>query len=410
MLARSFSIGNVSNERSARRLALICWGVLLAVVAGRMLLSRNINHSVFFIFDTAGRSWIAGHELYGNEDNLFRYSPTIAAAFAPWTLLPQRAAEILWRVLSASAFVAGLIHFLRACVPGFDARRRWLVVLGSLPLALMSVNNGQANILLGALLFFALADAQRERWNRCAIALAAAVLLKLWPIAAAGLLIVAFPRKLGPRFAVALAAGFAAPFLLHRWDYVLETYRSWLYYLPSDTRLDFNLLKGNRDFWLVNRLFGEPLSLFQYRLLQLGSAAASAAVVALMRWRGRPIKDVMGFIAFGGTIWMLGFGPATESCTYSLMGPLLAWSYLDPSRETESRLERFLLLLSIGFFGVALLSVPTGYSCYVEAFGLQPFGAAVLFARMLVSGRPLRSADGHSARMPAVFVPRRQAA
>lgn len=410
MLARIPSTIDVSDERSARRLALICWAIVLAVVAGRMLLSRNINHSVFFIFDTAGRSWIAGHELYGNEDNLFRYSPTIAAAFAPWTLLPQRAAEILWRVVNAVAFIASLLYFFRACVPSFDARRRWLVVFGALPLGVMSVNNGQANIILGALLFCAIADAHRERWNRCAAALAAAVLLKLWPIAAAGLLIVAFPRKLGGRFAVALGIGLLAPFLAQRWDYVLDTYRSWLHYLPSDTRIDFNLLEGNRDLWHVNRLFGEPVSLLQYRLLQLGSASILAGAVVWMRRRLQPINDVLTFIAFGGTIWMLAFGPATESCTYSLMGPLLAWACLDPTRENETRLERFLLLLSIGFFGVALLSVPLGYSRFIEAFGLQPLGAVVLFARMLVSGRPIRDSRIVSTAAPPVLLMRPHAA
>jgi hypothetical protein len=410
MLVRFPPTTGVPDERSARRLALICWTVLLAVVAGRLLLSRTVNHSVFFIFDTAGRSWIAGQELYGNEDNLFRYSPTIAAAFTPWTLLPQRAAEILWRIVSAAAFVVSLLYFFRTCVPSFDLRRRWLIVLGSLPLALMSVNNGQANILLGALLFFALADAHREKWNRCAAALAAAVLLKLWPIAAAGLLIVAFPRKLGLRFSVALTIGLSAPFLMQRWDYVLETYRSWLHYLPSDTRIDVNLLEGNRDLWHVNRLFGEPLSLFQYRLLQLGSGAALAAAVGWMHRRSRPINDVLTFIAFGGTVWMLVFGPATESCTYSLMGPLLAWASLDPTRETETRLERFLLLLSIGFFGVALLSVPIGVSRFIEAFGLQPIGAAVLFARTLVSGRPLRDFRPAVTTVPPVFLMKPQAA
>jgi len=117
-----------------------------------------------------------------------------------------------------------------------------------------------------------------------------------------------------------------------------------------------------------------------------------------MRWRGKPVKDVLALIAFGGTIWMLGFGPATESCTYSLMGPLLAWACLDPSRKSESRLERFLLLFSVALFATALLSVALGYSRVIEAFGLQPIGAAALLARMLISGRPIST--GHET--PAV--------
>jgi hypothetical protein len=409
MLRRSTLSLPTRDERLMRRLALVCWAVLLTAVAGRLLLERIVQHSVYSVFESAGRNWIDGRPLYGNPDSLFRYSPIVAAAFAPWTLLPPRAAEILWRIGSAAAFLAALFAFLRTCVPAIDARGRWAVLLGSLPLGLMSVNNGQANILLGALLFFALADAARERWNRCAAALAAAVLLKLWPIAAAGLLIVAFPGGLAPRFIAWIAAGLAAPFLFQRWDYVVAAYQSWFAYLPSDTRIDFNLLDGNRDFWLVNKLVGQPLASDQYHLLQLATAGALAATVAWLRRRVAG-EHVLAFIAFAGTIWMLGFGPATESCTYSLMGPLLAWAWVDPARSNESRVEHLLLLLSSALFGIALVWVATPYSRLVEAFGLQPLGAGVLLFRLLIAGRPIGVFCSVRDSFPRIAVRRRQTA
>jgi len=388
------------DARRVMLFALACWGLLLAIVAGRLLFAQKVNHSVYFIFDAAGRNWIAGEELYGSGKTLFRYSPTVAAFFAPWSMLPQRAAEVLWRVGSAAAWIASLIYFFRVCVPTLDARRRWIGVLGSLPLALLSVNNGQTNVLLGALLFTAYADALRERWNRCAVALAAAVLFKLWPIAAAGLLILCFPKALGPRFAAALAAGLAAPFLFQRWDYVATEYRDWAVYLAADLRTDIDMQFGYRDFWLLNRLAGNLLTLRQYQLLQLGSGAALGAVVAWLRWRGRDAADLVRLAAFGGTIWMLGFGPATESCTYSLIGPLLAWAWLDPARSTQSPVERLLLQLSTLLFGVALLCVPTTYSRSIETLGLQPIGAALLFLRVLVAGRPVQSETATRAVFP----------
>lgn len=373
-----------------KRPAIVCWTILLAVVAIRLLVQTNLRNTVFPIFIHAGGCWIDGTDPYGDWTKFFRYSPSAAAAFAPWSLLPERLGEVLWRVFSAAAFIGGFVAFLRECVPSFDASRRWAAVLASLPLAMMSVNNGQTNILLAGLLFFAFADARRERWNRCAALLAAAVLLKLWPIAAAALLILCFPKKLGPRFAAAMAFGVAAPFLTQRWDYVVEMHRSWLSHLAADTRMEWNLLFGNRDFWLVLRLIDLPIDASQYVALQLATGIALAAWVGWMRWRGVPPSELIRMVAITSVVWMLGFGPATESCTYSLLGPVLAWAWLDPSRNGESRWERILLLTSCGLYVVALASVVTPHSRFVEAVGLQPIGAALLFVRYLVSGRPVR--------------------
>jgi hypothetical protein len=374
-----------------KRLAIVFWAILLAVVAGRLLIQTSLRNTVFPIFAHAGGCWIDGTDPYGDWTKFFRYSPSAAAAFAPWSMLPERVGEVVWRVFSVAAFVSGFFAFLRECVPSFDATRRWAAVLGSLPLAMMSVNNGQTNILLAGLLFFAFASAGRERWNRCAAALAAAVLLKLWPIAATGLLIVCFPKKLGPRFAAAIVIGILAPFLTQRWDYVVEMQRSWLLHLAADTRMEWNLLFGNRDFWLVLRLIGAPIDASQYLALQMASGTALAAWIGWMRWRGVSPSELIRVVAISSIVWMLGFGPATESCTYSLMGPVLAWAWLDPARRDESRLERILLLTSSGLFAVALASVVTPHSRFVEAIGLQPIGTALMFVRFLVSGRPARN-------------------
>ena len=65
-----------------------------------------------------------------------------------------------------------------------------------------------------------------------ALLLSVAVLFKLWPIAIAGLLCLVYPRQLSWRLAIALAAGFAAPFALQRPAYVMDQYRQWATFQP----------------------------------------------------------------------------------------------------------------------------------------------------------------------------------
>src|SRR5262245_41658138 len=107
-----------------KRLAIVCWTILLLAVAGRLLIQTNLRNTVFDIFTNAGRCWIEGTDPYGDWTKCFRYSPAAAAAFAPWTFLPERVAEVLWRALSAIVFVAGFLSFLRECAPSFDGTRR----------------------------------------------------------------------------------------------------------------------------------------------------------------------------------------------------------------------------------------------------------------------------------------------
>src|SRR5205807_996756 len=81
------------------------------------------------------------------------------------------------------------------------------VFLLVVPLSASTINAAQANPLLTGLLLAGTAAAGRERWSLAAALVAAACLLKIYPIALALLFVVAFPRRFTPRFLAALAAG-----------------------------------------------------------------------------------------------------------------------------------------------------------------------------------------------------------
>src|SRR4051794_33837879 len=83
------------------RSALLVWTAILLAVCGRGLFSPRAN-SVYPIFAEAGRHWLEGADLYHPVGDIYRYSPFVAALFAPFGRLPDALGGTLWRLVNAS--------------------------------------------------------------------------------------------------------------------------------------------------------------------------------------------------------------------------------------------------------------------------------------------------------------------
>jgi hypothetical protein len=87
-----------------------------------------------------------------------------------------------------------------------------------------------------------------------------------------------------------------------------------------------------------------------------------------------------------GTCWMLLCGPATESATYVLLAPTLAWAVLDACTRPRPAWVRGGLL---GCYGALLLAAAAAWfpvGNQVHTLGVQPLAALVLFLILLVEG------------------------
>jgi hypothetical protein len=180
---------------------------------------------------------------------------------------------------------------------------------------------------------------------------------------------------------VALPLGFALPFLLQRPDYVLAQYRDWLALLQTDDRTWWPLEASYRDAWMLCRLARLPLSHTGYVAVQLLAAAGVAGLCLGARWRHGPGREALTTLTVLGTGWMTLFGPATESCTYVLLAPALAWEVVRgwgaSPREAAGPVAAYLLLLS----SYIALWFPGGRAWI--ALGPQPLAALVLFVGAL---------------------------
>jgi hypothetical protein len=364
------------------RLTVAAWVVALAAVWVRGLILPNKN-STYTYFSQAAGDWLAGKELYQQLGGSCRYSPTFHVLVTPLALLPDRLGALLWRMLNAGVFLAGMACWVRRLLPGdLGRKQQCLLYLLALPLALGSLNNAQVNPLMTGLILLGLAAAAGSRWNWSAVCITLACLLKIYPVAVGLLLVVVYPRRFAARFVIALAAGLLLPFALRDLAYVARQYEHWYQLLRADNRSDWGLREGYRDLWLLIRLAGILATRAAYQGVQLVTALL---VAVLCCWRARPGADravVLNTVLGLSACWMTLCGPATESCTYILLAPSLAWALVEAWRRPRTLGMRLWLGTSYGLFLASFVANWFPGVTRLHALGTHPLGALLLLAAL----------------------------
>ncbi len=349
---------------------------MLLAISVRVGASPRSN-SVYPIFVAAGQRWAAGDSVYLEETpglDQFRYSPLVAAWFGAWSGWPEPAGAIVWRWLNAAVLFGGLACWLRWQERSAELGAALILIA---PLAIGGLNNGQCNAAIAGLLLIAQVCFAREQWWPAAGAVAMAALIKQYPIALGLLLAILEPRRFAPRLAVTVAIGLAAPFLLSDPRYVADQYVAWWGRVLGDDRTAYPLANSYRDLQMLLRVWGWPLSLSGYRLLELALAVAAAAGVVFAARRGHR-RHVVWSCGALSMCWMTVAGPATESSTYVLAAPLLAACVLD--RGSESRVVRVASSISWMLLTVGATAVwwPRPIAQAITATGIQPLAGALL--------------------------------
>jgi hypothetical protein len=253
-----------------------------------------------------------------------------------------------------------------------------VVLLLVLPFAIGNMNNGQANPLVLALVLACVAAAAGQRWYWAAACTALASLLKIYPVAVGLLLSALYPRRFAGRFALMLAGGLLLPFLFQGPDYVAAQYDGWARSVLGDDRSILAAEFAYRDLALLCRAWLIPLSPAGYRAAQLLAGAGMAFLCLACRRGGWPEHRTLALLFTLGSCWMTLFGPATESCTYLLLAPALAFAVREAWLPGGSVAARVTVLVCYGLMAVAAAACwfPAGRS--FQALGPQP-AAALLF-------------------------------
>jgi hypothetical protein len=370
------------NQRRTRLLdviVVVLWAAVLLGICIRIgLVSRD--HDVFATYANAGRKWISSQPLYSYTRG-FVYSPLIAALFGLFSWFPLWLGGILWRLLTASIFLAGIFCWLKeeSAIP---KSRHWLVFLLILPLSLGNFNNGQVNPLITGLLMIAIVSAHRSSWTICAICLGLTAYLKIYPLSVALLLVLLYPRQLAWRLLVTLLLMGVLTFLLQQPGYVLEQYQRWFGTRASDDRR-MNMNIAPRDFAMLLKAMHVNLSSRIFLVLQLFAAALAAGVCIYGRIKNWSEDRLLVAVFTIGTSWMLLFGPSTEDATYAMIAPPVALALAQTQRMPGWMRSLICSSYAVLLIGL-ILNAFFGLKKTPYTMSVQPLGALMFLTYAVV--------------------------
>jgi len=202
----------------------------LYVVAGLVatLHQAYLIHAVpnnFQIFRWSFANLRHGTDLYAlhpeQYTDFYKYSPTFALLFAPFSVLPVAAGLWLWK--TANALV--LVWAVNRLLPG----RAATMVLGLVFLEMFrALQNAQSNSLVAGLVILAFVAFEERRQWKAAVVIAVGTMVKIFPV---GSLLFALLHARRARFALCFACAMlgavALPLLVTSPAALLAQYRSW---------------------------------------------------------------------------------------------------------------------------------------------------------------------------------------
>jgi hypothetical protein len=367
------------------RITIAIWALAYLGLCARTLVKVE-KSSVYPDFSSAGDHWIHGNDLYvRGGKNEFRYSPLVAAFFVPFDLLPNRVGEFLWRSLNFCVFLAGLYYCCKADLPmPLSLRQRCGEFLLCIPLAIGSLNNAQSNPLVLGLLLFAAGTALRRRWSICCIAITLATCFKLYPIAFGMLLALMYPRKMIWRLMVCLVAAAVLPFVLQHATYVMDQYSVWVHYLSTEDRQRGPIADWYKDFRALWRVYIMPMRPLTYLIIEVLTAAMIALTCLIARLKKMPDGMLVAFTLSLACCWMTVMGPATESPTYILVAPAIAWALIWSDAKPSARVWRIGYGCVLALFIACQAALWFGRSGKFFRDHLQPLPLAGLLLLVLI--------------------------
>lgn len=329
------------SERDAFRFALVLWAVYAVVIAGVVGFDDGI-HSVMKIYREATANWWNGEAVYDPRPrNGYFYLPHVAIVLTPYTWLPVKVGEILWRWTLIAVLAYSVWQLARAFGHG---RPRWIflvVTAVTIAASLSAVSYGQTNALLAAFFVLAAVALGRAAWNSAAFWLVLSLAAK--PIGMVGCLLAgaSYPRRLVLPLAAGTVLLVGLSFLHPKENYVREQYA-----LFAETmQVAQNTKKKHRFCDLEGIVY--PLGITLPDKAMDAVRVLAALVTLLLALRAvRSYHAVRGaFVCLLlATLYLMLFNPRTETNSYVMLAPFVGVFVAAAAHRDESE-RRFWWLL-----------------------------------------------------------------
>lgn len=291
----------------------------------------------FDVFHAASRALLRGDDLYArNAADYFKYSPTFALLFVPFTWGPGWLSALLWSLLNFAVVGWGIDRTL-------DDPRRKVVAQAIALLGIAVASDGdQSNLLVAGVVLLAFVACEKGRNHVAAHLLAAATLVKIFPLLIAPLVVLRARAGGTPLWrslsmlALVLLVWTALPLAVASPHELLEQYASWRELIARD--------HGNHGWSVMSLLQGVGLRWSTLGIQVLGLAVQGTSIVLGWRfgtdsaWRRTLMCSLLCF----GVI----FNHRAEYTTYAISSVAVGIWYAT-STTKPTHLRRALVLLAL---------------------------------------------------------------
>ncbi len=406
------------------RLGIVAWLVLVIGISVRLFTSSPRSHTVYPIYRCAALALSDQSDTYASVPplDIYRYSPVTSFMLWPTITLSERTGEYVWRLFSALICAYSIFRAVQhGTTFPLTVSQKGYVFACSTPFLLASLNNGQLNILLLAFLLLGTSSIVNRAMKSAAFWLALATFCKIYPGIIGLIFALKWPRSFGLSYCLFLVAGLLCPFLFFPADYLNQQFQEWLSLVVKDNRHLNDLPRTTRDFHYLLRLYLSTPNEAVYSIIQF--ATLLFLIFQTIRFlhplnyspnvrrerlepRAQSLIRPEFTVLYWGLLWILLFGPAAESCTYSLIGPSLSLLLLIPftkihrsgffsaATSSQSSLKNpgnflgfikqlhqsdwFLFIGSV-FILLPVVGMAFPFGKMIEMMGFQPIGLVFLF-------------------------------
>jgi len=310
---------NLQIEKQLGIFAWAMWFVAFAVISA-IVWPAPLRHSDCWNYYQPATDFWAGKNLYrfNRVTDGFLYLPQFAVLYTPFMRLGHPLGDIVWRGAGLSLLAAGLWRMSAALAPG----RKWfifaLATAGTLPAAIASLRNGEANLHIAGMMLLAAVGLRARRWGWATFWLAGGLVVK--PLMMVMLLLAgAMYRPMRARLTIALIIVAAAPFLFQSPHYVEPQYHDYARWM--------NLASQPQDLYCnIRGLLGKMGWTMSQPVLRITGflAAMTALGLCLLAKRRRDESDAAIFLLGFAACYLMLCNPKTESNSYVILAPVVA--------------------------------------------------------------------------------------
>ena len=295
------------------------------------------HYGNYLIFKNSFYHLLSGSDLYKSYPelnlDLFKYSPTFAVLFSPFSILPDSVGLILWNVFNA------MMLFFAIKSINIEEKKIIFILWFILIELITSLQNCQSNALTASLIIFTFFLLDKKKYLIAGVCVAAGFYIKLFGVLGAVLWFM-YPGK--TKFFIAvlscLVILFISPLIFVSPGELTVIYKSWLAMLSTDVSHNLN----HSVISIIKNWFGIEVNKIGIQL-----TGVVLLLIPLLKWKFFQEKFFRLLFLSSILIWAVIFNHKAESATYIIaVGGCAIWFFNSERKKMNIFLIALLFLLT----------------------------------------------------------------